>query len=103
MPVRDMFAAIFFVSVGMMINPAAILDLWAMVLIFLAIVVVGEIIAVTIGCFLTGLSVQTSVKTGMSLAQIGEFSFIIAGVGVATATKETLPKYQLLYSIAVAL
>jgi CPA2 family monovalent cation:H+ antiporter-2 len=103
MPVRDMFAAIFFVSVGMMIDPISILDHWALVLVFLTIVVVGEIIAVTLGCFLVGQSVQTSVKTGMSLAQIGEFSFIIAGVGVATATDEGRPTYELLYSIAVAL
>ncbi|MGE3240953.1 MAG: cation:proton antiporter [Pirellulales bacterium] len=103
MPVRDMFAAIFFVSVGMMIDPISILDHWGLVLVFLAIVVVGEIVAVTLGCFLVGQSVQTSVKTGMSLAQIGEFSFIIAGVGVATASDDARPTYELLYSIAVAL
>ncbi|MGD9634313.1 MAG: cation:proton antiporter [Pirellulales bacterium] len=103
MPVRDMFAAIFFVSVGMMIDPISILDHWGLLLVFLAIVVVGEIVAVTLGCFLVGQSVQASVKTGMSLAQIGEFSFIIAGVGVATASDDARPTYELLYSIAVAL
>ena len=101
-PVRDMFAAIFFVSVGMLIDPAAIAAHWPIVLAFLAIVVVGNVFAVTLGAFLTGQSVQTSVKTGMSLAQIGEFSFIIAGVGVAMATEANEPTYKLLYSIAVA-
>ena len=96
-PVRDIFAAIFFVSVGMLIDPAQIAAHWPIVLVFLVVVVVGNIFAVTLGAFLTGQSVQTSVKTGMSLAQIGEFSFIIAGVGVATGATD-----DLLYSIAVA-
>ena len=102
MPVRDMFAAIFFVSVGMMIDPIEILQNWHLVLVFTAIVVAGNLFAVTIGSFLTGQSVQTSVRTGMSLAQIGEFSFIIAGVGVTMASAEARPTYELLYSIAVA-
>jgi len=96
-PVRDMFAAVFFVSVGMLIDPLDIVQHWPVVLLFLAIVVVGKVASVAVGCFLTGQSVQDSLKTGMSLAQIGEFSFIIAGVGVATGGADSL-----LYSIAVA-
>jgi CPA2 family monovalent cation:H+ antiporter-2 len=102
LPVRDMFAAIFFVSVGMMIDPLAIAAHWPLVLVFLAIVILGNLFAVTLGSFLTGQSVQTSVITGMSLAQIGEFSFIIAGVGVTMASAADKPTYQLLYSIAIA-
>jgi CPA2 family monovalent cation:H+ antiporter-2 len=101
-PVRDMFAAVFFVSVGMMINPIEIAQNWHLVLAFTAIVVAGNLFAVTLGSFLTGQSVQTSVRTGMSLAQIGEFSFIIAGVGITMARDDALPTYQLLYSIMVA-
>jgi len=101
LPVRDMFAAIFFVSVGMMIDPTMIAENWFVVLAFLAIVVLGMVCSVTLGSFLTGQSVQTSVKTGMSLAQIGEFSFIIAGVGVALSSDDSRAKYQLLYSVAV--
>jgi monovalent cation:H+ antiporter-2, CPA2 family len=96
-PVRDIFAGIFFVSVGMLINPADIVEHWLTVLVFLVVVVVGKIASVTLGAFLTGQSVQTSVKAGMSLAQIGEFSFIIAGVGLATEATD-----HVLYSIAVA-
>jgi CPA2 family monovalent cation:H+ antiporter-2 len=96
-PVRDIFAAIFFVSVGMLISPSDIAANWLAVMVFLFVVVFGKIASVTIGAFLTGQSVQTSVKTGMSLAQIGEFSFIIAGVGIATGATD-----RLLYSIAVA-
>ncbi len=96
-PVRDIFAAVFFVSVGMLIDPAQIAAHWPVVLLFLGVVVVGQICSVTFSAFFSGQSVQTSVKTGMSLAQIGEFSFIIAGVGVATGATD-----KLLYSIAVA-
>jgi CPA2 family monovalent cation:H+ antiporter-2 len=62
----------------------------------------GNLFAVTLGSFLTGQSVQTSVITGMSLAQIGEFSFIIAGVGVTMSSAADKPTYELLYSIAIA-
>jgi CPA2 family monovalent cation:H+ antiporter-2 len=96
-PVRDIFAAIFFVSVGMLIDPAQIAAHWLAVLVFLVAVIVGKIVSVTVGAFFTGQGVQNSVKSGMSLAQIGEFSFIIAGVGLATGASD-----RLLYSIAVA-
>ncbi|HEX5471293.1 MAG TPA: cation:proton antiporter, partial [Lacipirellulaceae bacterium] len=96
-PVRDIFAAMFFVSVGMLIDPAQIFAHWPVVLLFLIAVIVGKIVSVAMGAFLMGRGVQSSVKTGMSLAQIGEFSFIIAGVGVATGAVS-----QLLYSTAVA-
>jgi CPA2 family monovalent cation:H+ antiporter-2 len=101
-PVRDIFAALFFVSVGMIIDPRVLAAHWLEVLVFFAVVVVGNIVAVTIGSFLTGQSIQTSVKAGMSLAQIGEFSFIIAGVGLAMNKNPDDDTYELLYSIAVA-
>lgn len=96
-PVRDIFAAIFFVSVGMLIDPLQAVANWPMVLVFVALVLVGRISGVTIGTFLTGQSIQTSLKVGMSMAQIGEFSFIIVGVGLASGATD-----QLLYTIAVA-
>jgi len=83
-PVRDMFAAVFFVSVGMMIVPSLVAEHWVAVLGFTLLVVVGKIGAVTLATFLTGSGTRTAVQTGMSLAQIGEFSFIIAGVGLAS-------------------
>ena len=96
-PVRDIFAAIFFVSVGMMFDPMVVLRLWPAVLLFTMLVVVGNVVAVSIASFFTGHSVRTSVQAGMSLAQIGEFSFIIAGVGLATgATRD------IVYQMAVA-
>ncbi|MFN2636723.1 MAG: cation:proton antiporter [Gemmatimonadaceae bacterium] len=83
-PVRDMFAAIFFVSVGMTIDPIAVGEHWAAVVILTLSVILGKTLAVTIGAFLAGHGRRTAMKAGMSLAQIGEFSFIIASVGVAS-------------------
>jgi CPA2 family monovalent cation:H+ antiporter-2 len=82
-PVRDMFAAIFFVSVGMMIDPTALTEHWRAVTLLTVAVILGKVLAVTIGAFLAGHGRRTAMKAGMSLAQIGEFSFIIASVGVA--------------------
>lgn len=96
-PVRDIFAAIFFVSVGVLIDPALIAQHWVAILVFTAVVIVGKIIGVTVGAFLTGNSVRTSVQSGMSLAQIGEFSFIIAGLGLSLGATRPF-----LYPVAVA-
>jgi len=96
-PVRDIFAAIFFVAVGMLINPVLIAEHWAAVLVLTVLVVVGTVIGVGTGVFLTGEGIRTSIKAGLSLAQIGEFSFIIAGVGLSTGATRPF-----LYPIAVA-
>ena len=96
-PVRDMFAAIFFVAVGMLIDPTIILQHWAAVLSLSAVVITGKVLFVSTSSFLTGNSVRTSVQAGMSLAQIGEFSFIIAAVGLSSgATRDFL------YPVAVS-
>jgi len=90
-PVRDMFVAIFFVSVGMLIEPRVIVDHAGAIAAFTVLVIAGKVLAVTVGSFLTGNGLRSSMQAGMSLAQIGEFSFIIAAVGLATgATREFL-------------
>jgi len=96
-PVRDIFAAVFFVSVGMSIEPAVILQYWPAIGVLTLLVVSGKFIGVSLGAFLTGHGLRTSVQSGMSLAQIGEFSFIIAGLGLSL--KATGP---FLYPVAVA-
>jgi len=83
-PVRDMFLAVFFVSVGMMIVPKLVVEHWPAVAGFTLLVIFGKIAAVSFASFLTGAGIRTSVQTAMSMAQIGEFSFIIASAGVAT-------------------
>ena len=96
-PVRDLFAAIFFVSVGLLIDPAAIASHWGVIVVLAVVVILGKILSVSFGAFLTGNGTRTSVRAGMSLAQIGEFSFIIAALGVSLgATRE------ILYHVAVA-
>jgi CPA2 family monovalent cation:H+ antiporter-2 len=96
-PVRDMFGAMFFVAVGMLIDPALIAANIGAVLVVTAAVVVGKITSVSIMAVLTGQDVKTSVQSGMSLAQIGEFSFIIAGLGLSLGATRSF-----LYPIAVA-
>ncbi len=96
-PVRDVFAAIFFVSVGMQIDPAVIVQHWRAVLALVAIVLVGKTTGVTVGAFLTGNGTRTSLQAGMSQAQIGEFSFILAGLGVSLGATGAF-----LYPVAIA-
>lgn len=96
-PVRDVFAAIFFVSVGMIFDPGAVLENWRAVLALTLAVIVGKTLAVTTGAFLAGHGRRTSMRAGMSVAQIGEFSFIIAAVGV---TSGVIGSYM--YPVAIA-
>ncbi len=81
-PVRDIFAAVFFVSVGMLIDPSLVVRYWPAILVLTIVVVSGKVLGVSVGSFLTGSRLRTSIQSGMSLAQIGEFSFIIAGLGL---------------------
>jgi CPA2 family monovalent cation:H+ antiporter-2 len=81
-PIRDLFTAIFFVSVGMLIDPEAIVGAWLEIVVLCAVVVIGKIVAVSIGVFLTGRGVPAAVMTGLTMAQIGELSFVAAGIGV---------------------
>ncbi len=83
-PLRDFFAAVFFVAVGISIDPALVARHWRAVLVLSAVVMGGKVLTVAVAVFLSGRGVRTSVRSAMSLAQIGEFSFIIAGVGAAS-------------------
>jgi monovalent cation:H+ antiporter-2, CPA2 family len=96
-PVRDLFAAVFFVAVGMMIDPRLIVQHWVAVLVLTAVVIVGKLFGVGIGAFFVGHGVRRSLRAGLSMAQIGELSFIIAALGLSLgATREFL------YPVAVA-
>jgi monovalent cation:H+ antiporter-2, CPA2 family len=81
--VRDLFAAVFFVSVGMMINPAILREHFGVVILITLLTVVGKLLGSGFGAVLSGRSLRHSTQAGMSLAQIGEFSFIIASLGVS--------------------
>lgn len=96
-PVKDLFGAIFFVSVGMMVDPAMIGQYWLPILIITITVVLGQSFFATVGVLLSGQPLKTAVQSGCSLTQIGEFSFIIASLGVALGVTSSF-----LYPIVVA-
>lgn len=96
-PVKDLFGAVFFVSVGMLINPDTLVEYAFPVAILTLVVIFGQSISSTIGALLSGQPLKQSIQTGMSLSQIGEFSFIIATLG--TTLKVTS---DFLYPIVVA-
>ena len=96
-PVKDLFGAVFFVSVGMLIDPHTLVEHAIPVLILSLVTIFGQSISSTIGCLLSGQPLKESVQTGMSLSQIGEFSFIIATLGITLQVTSSF-----LYPIVVA-
>jgi CPA2 family monovalent cation:H+ antiporter-2 len=95
--VKDLFAAVFFVSVGMMIDPSVLRDYAVPILVITSVTIVGKFLTTLIGALVSGQSLKHSIQSGMSLAQIGEFSFIIASLGVSLKVTSGF-----LYPIAVA-
>jgi CPA2 family monovalent cation:H+ antiporter-2 len=96
-PVKDLFGAVFFVSVGMLINPSVLLTYAGPVALLSVVVILGKSIHVTLGALLSGQPLRQSLQTGLSMAQIGEFSFIIATLGLNLKVTS-----DFLYPIAVA-
>lgn len=78
---RDLFGAVFFVSVGMMVEPSVLTQYWLPILVLTLSVVLGQMFFGTLSFFATSGDVQTAVRSGFSMVQIGEFAFIIAGLG----------------------
>jgi CPA2 family monovalent cation:H+ antiporter-2 len=83
LPLRDAFSVLFFVSVGMLFDPQVLLDEPLRVLIVAAIIMIGKTLAAVVLVLLFRYPLNTALTVGASLAQIGEFSFILAGMGVA--------------------
>ena len=96
-PVKNIFGAIFFVSVGMMIVPSQLVEYWLPILIITLVVIVGQILFASVGTLLSGQSLKVSLQTGFSLVQIGEFAFIIATLGQSLGVTD-----KSLYPIVVA-
>lgn len=84
-PIKNLFGAIFFVSVGMMVVPSSILEHWPTLLLLLGIELLINPILGTIGVFVSGKSLHDALNAGACFGQIGEFSFIIAKLGVSLA------------------
>ncbi len=82
-PVKDIFGAVFFVSVGMLVDPALLLEYWLPIIILIFVTIIGKLVFSAGGVLLSGQNLQTSIMCGFSLAQIGEFSFIIASLGMS--------------------
>ncbi|MCK1785890.1 cation:proton antiporter [Pseudomonas sp. TNT11] len=96
-PVRDMFSAIFFVAIGLMIDPQILMQYaWPIAVISVA-VVLGKMLSCGLGAFIAGNDGRTSLRVGMGLSQIGEFSFIIAALGMTLQVTS-----DFLYPVAVA-
>lgn len=96
-PLRDAFSAIFFVTIGLMLNPAVLVDYaWPIAVITVA-VILGKIASCGLGTFLAGKDGRTAMRVGMTVSQIGEFSFIIASLGLTLKVTSAF-----LYPVAVA-
>lgn len=82
-PVKDLFGAIFFVSVGMMIDPTMLAHYWLPIVLITIVVMFGQITFAAFGVILSGQTLKVAIQSGFSLAQIGEFAFIIASLGMS--------------------
>lgn len=96
-PIRDMFSAIFFVAIGLLLNPKVMLEYTFPIIIISIVVIVGKVFSCTLGSMIAGNDGRTSLKVGMGLSQIGEFSFIIAALGMSYKVTS-----DFLYPIVVA-
>lgn len=82
-PVKDLFGSVFFISVGMMVQPDVIVQYWWPILLLSLVVIVGMIVFGSTGMLLTGQPLKVAIQSGFSLTQIGEFAFIIATLGMS--------------------
>ena len=96
-PVKDLFGAIFFVSVGMMVDPAMIVEYAGPIVVITLAVILGQSLFGTLGVLLAGQPLKTAMQCGFSLTQIGEFAFIIASLGMTLNVTS-----DFLYPIVVA-
>jgi len=96
-PVRDLFSAIFFVAIGLMLDPVILLEYALPIVVITIAVVLGKMLSCGLGAFIAGNDGRTSLRVGMGLSQIGEFSFIIAALGMTLQVTSSF-----LYPVAVA-
>lgn len=96
-PVKDLFGAIFFVSVGMLVDPAVLAAYWLPIVVLCIAIIVGQAVFGTTSFLLSGQPLRIAVQGGFSLAQIGEFAFIIASLGISLGVTS-----DFLYPVVVA-
>jgi CPA2 family monovalent cation:H+ antiporter-2 len=100
LPIKNFFGAIFFVSVGMMIDVSSLGEYIVPILIISGVVIIGQMIFATTGVLLAGQNLKTAISASFSLTQIGEFSYIIAGLGLSFGVIEG-SLYQIIVSASV--
>lgn len=88
-PVKDLFGAVFFISVGMMVQPSIVGEYWSAILLLSCTVIVGMIVFGSFGMLVTGQTLKVAIQSGFSLTQIGEFAFIIATLGMSLGVLES--------------
>lgn len=81
-PIKDFFGAIFFVSVGMLVDPSAIVKYWGQILLISAVIITAKPLAAALGLLFSGQTLKNAILSGLCLCQIGEFSFIIVQMGL---------------------
>ncbi|MDE7412261.1 MAG: cation:proton antiporter [Muribaculaceae bacterium] len=96
-PIKNLFGAVFFISVGMMVDPAVLVTYWWQILLLAVVVIAGMIIFGSLGMLVTGQNLKVAIESGFTLTQVGEFSFIIASLGMSLGVLNTS-----LYPIIVA-
>lgn len=96
-PVKNLFGAVFFISVGMMVDPGVLVTYWWEIMLLAAVVITGMIIFGTLGMLVGGQTLRVAIESGFTLTQIGEFSFIIASLGMGLGVLQAS-----LYPIIVA-
>lgn len=96
-PVKDLFGSVFFISVGMMVDPGILVAYWWEILLLAVVVICGMIFFGTLGMLATGQTLRVAIESGFTLTQVGEFSFIIASLGMSLGVLEPS-----LYPIIVA-
>lgn len=99
-PIKNLFGAVFFVSVGMMVNPSILLQYWWQILVITVVVVVLKSLSSGVGMLLSGDNLRNSVRAGMCFGQIGEFSFIIATVGMSFGVIDDF-MYPIIVSVSI--
>jgi CPA2 family monovalent cation:H+ antiporter-2 len=100
-PVRDLFTAVFFVAAGMLFDPGGMPERgWTAAALLALVVLVGKTIGVAAGVFLVGYSTRDAIRAGLILAQIGEFSFVIAGLAAARGSVTAGPLFPVAVAVA---
>ena len=99
-PVKDLFGTIFFVSVGMLIDPLIISKYFISIIIITILTIIGKLLFSSIGVLLSGQSLKISLQSGFSLAQIGEFAFIMAGLGQKLSVTDSF-LYPIIITVSV--